>query len=28
MPTINEIEKLDLELPETERAVLASALLD
>ena len=28
MPTVNEIEKLALELPETERAVLASALLD
>lgn len=28
MPTVNEIEKLALELPETERAVLASALLE
>ncbi len=28
MPTVNEIEKLALELPETERAVLASSLLD
>jgi hypothetical protein len=28
MPTVNEIEKLALELPETDRAVLASALLE
>ena len=28
MPTVNEIEKLALELPETDRAVLASSLLD
>jgi putative addiction module component (TIGR02574 family) len=28
MPTVNEIEKLALELPEMDRAVLASALLD
>jgi putative addiction module component (TIGR02574 family) len=28
MSTVKEIEKLALELPETERAVLASALLD
>jgi putative addiction module component (TIGR02574 family) len=27
MPSVNEIEKLALELPETERAVLASTLL-
>lgn len=27
MQTVNEIEKLALELPETDRAVLASALL-
>ena len=28
MPTVNEIEKLALGLPETDRAVLASTLLD
>jgi putative addiction module component (TIGR02574 family) len=28
MPTVNEIEKLALELPETDRASLASALLN
>jgi hypothetical protein len=27
MPTVNEIEKLALDLPETDRAVLASTLL-
>ena len=28
MPSVNEVEKLALELPETDRAVLASTLLD
>jgi putative addiction module component (TIGR02574 family) len=28
MPSVNEVEKLALELPEADRAVLASTLLD